>query len=419
MAKQINRLSALDVKSKKEKGLYPDGDNLYLQVSPSGSKSWLFRYMLNGKARQMGLGSTNAVSLAEARNKAGDCRKLLEKDIDPIENREAERKQAELEKSRAKTFQQCAEEYIESNKSGWKNKKHVQQWSNTLRDYVYPVFGDLSVQKVDVELVLNVLKPIWNTKTETATRVRGRIECIIDWATTMRYREGENPALWRGRLDKILPKPSKVREESNYEALPYNMVAEFMQHLSSRDDLSARALEFTILTATRTNEVIGAKFEEFDLTEGVWTLPKERIKKNGKEHRVPLSEPALKIVKELQKRGVSDYVFHGLNPSKPMSNMAMLKLIKRMKQDKLKKWPHFTVHGFRSSFRDWGAETTNFPNEVMEKALAHTIKNESEAAYRRGDLLEKRTKLMHTWANYCYAPKSEGTVVVGKFSKGA
>jgi integrase len=420
MAKQINRLSSLDVRNKKDKGLYPDGGNLYMQVTATGSKSWLFRYMLDGKARQMGLGSTQAISLSDARNKAEECRRLLNENIDPIENRKKQRMDAALESTLSKTFKECAEEYIESHKAGWKNKKHAQQWSNTLRDYVYPVFGDLSVQNIDTSFVLKSLKPIWYDKTETARRVRSRIEIVIDWAIAMNYRQGENPALWRGRLDKLLPKPSSVKQETNYDALPYNIISDFIPLLARRDDLSARALEFTILTATRTNEALGAKFEEFNLDQGVWVIPKERMKKGKREHRVPLSEPVLKIVNNLQNQNVSDYLFYGLNPSKPISNMAMLELIKRMReQGELEGYPHFTVHGFRSSFRDWGSETTNFSNEVLEMALAHTIKNKAEAAYRRGDLFEKRSRLMEAWASYCCKPNTDESSVVVNFQKGA
>ena len=362
----------------------------------------------------MGLGSVNSVSLKDARIKAEECRKLLNEGVDPIEYRKKQRMDAALEFTLRKTFKECAEEYIESHKAGWKNKKHAQQWSNTLRDYVYPIFGDLSVQDINTSLVLKCLQPLWGSKTETATRVRGRIECIIDWAIAMNYSQGENPALWRGRLDKLLPKPSSVKRESNYDALPYEMMSDFMTLLSNRDDLSARALEFTILTFARTNEVLGAKFSEFDFNKKIWTIPKERMKQGKREHRVPLSEPAFKIVQDLQKQNVSEYLFYGLNPSKPISNMAMLTLIKRMrKQGLLDNYPHFTVHGFRSTYRDWGSETTNFSNEVLEMALSHTIKNKAEAAYRRGDLFEKRTHLMSVWASYCYS--SIGKVIKANF----
>ncbi len=411
MARQAAKLSALKVSSIKEVGTHSIGENLYLQVTTSGSRSWLFRFMLNGKARVMGLGSCNTISLATARELAGDARKLVSLNIDPIESKRIERSKEELELAKTKTFSQCAESYIEANKAGWRNAKHVSQWTNTLTTYAYPVFGNIAVQDIDTDLVIKVLLPIWNTKTETATRVRGRIENILDWAKVMGLRKGENPALWRGHLQKLLPIPSKVHKVKHHDALPYMYVAEFMAGVSTLDCMSARALELTILTAARTSEVIEARWQEFDLKEKVWVVPANRIKM-GKEHRVPLSLAALAILKPLYEQRNNDFLFPGMNPEKTMSNMAMLELLKGMKKEN---WPHFTVHGFRSTFRDWAEEQTNFSRSVIEMSLSHAIGDKVEAAYRRGDLFEKRKLLMDLWAQYCYAPKTEGKVVTGKF----
>jgi integrase len=352
--------------------------------------------MLHGQAREMGLGPLHIVTLAEAREKAREARRLRHEGIDPIEARKAKQAEERLAAATAMTFQECAERYIEAHKPGWKNPKHAKQWPSTLETYVYPVFGSLPVQAIDVGLVMKVLEPIWQTKPETASRVRGRIEAVLDWAKARGYRNGENPAQWRGHLENLLPARSKVRKVEHHPALPYPEMADFIACLLKQDGIAARALEFLILTATRTNELIGARWEEFDLTKKVWTIPGERMKA-GKEHRVPLSGRALEIIAEMQADRVNDhpFVFPGGRPEKPLSNMAMLKLLGRMGRDDL------TAHGFRSSFRDWAAEVTLFPSEVVEMALAHTVGDKVEAAYRRGDLFEKRRELMEAWARYC------------------
>jgi integrase len=303
------------------------------------------------------------------------------------------------------TFKDCAERYIEAHRPGWKNPKHAKQWPSTLEDYVYPVFGPIPVQAVDVGLVMKALEPIWKTKPETASRVRGRIESILDWATARGYRQGENPARWRGHLDKLLPARGKVQKVKHHAALPYGEMGDFVAELRGQEGVAARALEFLILTATRTGEVIGARWDEFDLAKKVWTVPGERMKA-GKEHRVPLSERALAIIEEMKGQGVNDhpFLFPGGRPGKPLSNMAMLKLLQRMDRGDL------TAHGFRSTFRDWAAEMTHFPTEVAEMALAHTVSDKVEAAYRRGDLFQKRRELMEAWARYC-EPKPGSNVV--------
>ena len=299
------------------------------------------------------------------------------------------------------TFAACAERYIASHKVGWRNPKHAAQWPATLGTYVYPVFGSLPVQAVDVGLVMKAIEPIWVQKPETAGRVRGRIERVLDWATARGYRQGENPARWRGHLENLLPKKSKVRRVEHHAALPYVEIGAFMAELRQQEGVPARALEFAILTAARTGEVIGAKWDEIDLDERLWTVPAERMKA-GKEHRVPLSDVALAIVEERRKIQQDDHIFPGGKAGRPISNMAMLMLLRRMGRGDL------TAHGFRSSFRDWAAERTTFPAEVAEMALAHTVSDKVEAAYRRGDLFQKRRYLMEAWAKFCATVKASG-----------
>jgi integrase len=360
----------------------------------------------------MGLGALNAVSLAAARKKAEGCRNLLTGGIDPINARKTVHTKTQLDAAKAQTFRQCAEAYIEAHKVGWRNAKHAWQWENTLSRFAYPVFGDIPVQDVDVALVIKILEPIWKTKTETASRIRGRIEVILDWATAREYRQGENPARWRGHLENLLPKRSKVQKVEHQPALPYDQVGDFMTALKEQEGAAALALTFTILTAGRTAEVIGATWGEMDLQKAIWTVPAHRIKA-GREHRVPLSEAALRILKELKKQHdligakAGNFIFNGQRHGRPLSNTAMLMLLRRMgRQD-------ITVHGFRSSFRDWAAEQTNFAREVAESALAHISGDKVELAYRRGDLFDKRRKLMDAWARYCATPsaKTDGKVV--------
>jgi integrase len=393
----MGKLTAIMVNKVKEKGCYPDGGNLYLQVSSTGAKSWLFRYMINGKAKNMGLGALNAVSLAEAREKAADARRLIVSGIDPQAEKKAEKQKAKLEDAKKMTFEQCAVAYIDAHKTGWKNAKHIWQWENTLTRFVYPVFGKLPVQDIDVALVLKVLEPIWKTKTETANRVRGRIERVLDWASSREYRIGENPARWRGKLENLLPAPSKIKKVVHQPALPYVDISDFMAELATKEGLGAIALQLTILTATRTSETLNAKWSEFDLKKGIWIIPAERMKA-GKEHRIPLSDPALKILKNLHEAKINDFVFPS-KKDKPLSNMAMMMLVRRMERT------DFVVHGFRSTFRDWAAEQTNYAWEVAEISISHTVGSKVEAAYRRGDLFEKRQRLMNEWARYCYMPQ--------------
>jgi len=409
MAGSAGKLSARTVATTNEPGRYGDGGGLYLQVGATGTKSWLFRFMLAGKSREMGLGSLADVSLSEARSAATEARKLVKAGTDPIEHRDAERhaRQAAeaLEKAKAMTFRQCAERFIEAHKAGWKNAKHAAQWPSTLETYAFPVFGDLPVQAVDLPMVLQVLEPIWTTKTETASRVRGRIEAVLDWATVRGFRQGDNPALWRGRLSHLLAARAKVQVVEHHAALPYGEMGAFMAALRGRDAVAARALEFTILTAARTGEVIGATWAEVDLDDAVWIVPASRMKA-GREHRVPLSEPALAILRTMAERRPGESLFPSARGN-PLSNMAMTMLLRRMERGDL------TAHGFRSSFRDWAAERTAYASEVVEMALAHTVGNKVEAAYRRGDLFEKRRRLMDDWATFCATlPAEAGATVV-------
>jgi integrase len=397
MARAIGKLTSLAVDRAKRRGYYGDGGGLFLQVSASGAKSWVFRFKEAGRLHEMGLGPLHTIGLAEAREKARKCRRLRLDGLDPIKSRRAERMQARLDAAKAMTFEQCAGRYIAAHRAGWRNGKHRDQWSSTLATYVNPVFGALPVQAIDTALVMKAIEPIWNEKPETASRVRGRIESILDWARARGFREGENPARWRGHLENLLPKRSKVRRVEHHAALPYPEIAAFLAVLREQEGVGACALQFAILTAARTSEVIGARWDEFNLAERLWTVPAQRMKA-GKEHRVPLSDAAIAILEELAKIRPGEFVFPGGRARRPISNMAMTMTLRRMSRGEL------TVHGFRSSFRDWAAERTGFPAEVAEMALAHTISDKVEAAYRRGDLFQKRRQLMEAWAKFCAAP---------------
>jgi integrase len=396
-----NRLSTRFVDTLKRPGFYADGGNLYLDFKDPPAKNWVLRYKRAGRARDHGLGSYPMVSLGEAREAAIDKLRQLRAGIDPIDARKAERQATRLERTKAMTFRQCAEAYIGAHEASWKNAKHAAQWPSTLATYVYPVFGELPVATVDTALVIKVIEPIWSKKTETASRVRGRIEAVLDWARTRGYRTGENPARWKGHLDSLLPAKGKIAPVENHPALPYVELPAFIASLGDIDDTAAPpigtlALKFAILTAARTGEVIGARWDEIDVGERLWTIPAGRMKV-GKEHRIPLSEPAMRILEQLKKLPASVFVFQS-SPRRPISNMAMLMTLRRMGRTDL------TVHGFRSSFSDWCAERTNFPSEVREMALAHRVANAVEAAYRRGDLFEKRRQLMAAWGKFCIEP---------------
>jgi integrase len=404
MAKKVERLSALAVAKANEPGLYPDGAGLYLRVGRGGAKSWAFRFMLNRKAREMGLGGLTKVSLADARRKATDARRLLADGLDPLTAKSERTAAQRVEAARSMTFDQCAEAYIRVHEASWRNPKHRQQWRNTLATYVTPVFGSLPVADIHVAMVMKVVEPLWSAKPETANRLRGRIETVLDWAKARGYRAGENPARWRGHLDQLLPKKSKIRKVRHHPALPYDELGAFMKTLQGQPGTAAAALEFLILTAGRTNEVIGARWLETDAEQGVWNVPAERMK-GGRDHRVPLSSAALAVLKRMQGLG-GEFVFRGPKADRPLSNMAMLTLLGRMGRGDI------TAHGFRSTFRDWAAERTNFSNEVIEMALAHAIDDKVEAAYRRGNLFDKRRRLMDAWAEFCSKPAASRSEVI-------
>src|SRR5712691_3522391 len=404
MARRLNRLTAVEVRAIDEKGMHHDGGGLYLQVSAGVAKSWIYCFTLDGRAREMGLGPVHAIPLAEARKRAVECRRMRVDGIDPIEARSAHRGWKKLEAAKTMTFDACAAAYIAAHNASWRNAKHRGQWRNTLTSYAGPVFGSLPVRSIDVGLVMKALEPIWHTKPETASRLRGRIEAVLDWATVRNYRDGENPARWRGHLDKLLPARSKVHKVKHHPALPYNEIADFIAALRNQEGVAPRALEFLILTAARTGEVISAPWDEVDLDGKLWVVAAARMKA-GREHRVPLAAAAMAVLEQMKEIRESEFVFAGGKQGKPLSNMAMLAVLKRMGRGEL------TAHGFRSTFRDWAAECTNFPREVVEIALAHTIENKVEAAYRRGDLFQKRRQLMEAWARFCVTRRSQAEVV--------
>ena len=385
-------------------GRHADGGGLNLLVKESGARSWVYRFMLKGKSRDLGLGAASgpdAISLAKARDLASAHRLKVKAGIDPLAERHREAAEAIAAAQAAKiagvTFRHVAEAYIAANEGSWRNDKHRQQWRNTLASYVYPVMGELPVADIGTAHVLQILEPIWQEKPETASRIRGRIEALLDAAKARGYREGENPARWRGHIAQILPARSKLTR-GHHKAMPYAELPLFMSQLRAREAMAALALEFVILTATRTSELLGAKWGEVDLEKAIWTIPALRMKA-GKEHRVPLSPRAIEILQTVNLKS-SEWLFPSEKGGK-LSTMAMSMLLRRMKLD-------CTVHGFRSAFRDWTAECTGYAHEVCEMALAHTIGNKAEAAYRRGDMFEKRRRLMGDWATYCTV---EGAVV--------
>ena len=384
------KLSARKVETAKP-GKYADGDGLYLAVSATGARRWTFRFLWNGKAREAGLGSVSGVSLADAREKARDHQKLIAKGIDPI--------QAGKQAKGIPTFGECSDEFIAAKEAEWRNEKHRAQWKMTLTEYAGPLRSK-PVDQIDTEAVLEVLKPLWSNRPETASRLRGRIEHVLDAARAKGHRSGENPARWRGHLDKLLPKRQHL-SRGHHAAMPYEEVRGFIGKLRERqaESVAARALEFAILTAGRSGEVRGATWDEFDLKERVWTIPGRRMKA-GREHRAPLCDRAIILLEGLRVGAeAAGYVFPGKRTSEGLSIMAMDMTLRRIGVD-------ITVHGFRSSFRDWAGNETSFPRELAEAALAHVIGDKAEQAYRRSDALEKRRKLMEAWAAYCEPSKS-------------
>ena len=378
----FKRLSSRTVDTAKP-GKYADGGGLYLIVAEGGSRKWVFRFMREGKAREMGLGAASGGTLADARNKAAEAQRLIADGRDPLSER--------AKQNETPTFEKMAEYVIASLEQGFRNEKHRKQWRSTLQAYADPLMP-MKVDIIDTDDVLKVLRPIWSTKPETASRVRGRIEKILDAARARGYRRAENPARWRGHLDHLLPKQAKL-SRGHHAAMPYSNVPAFVGQLRARRAVAAFALEFCILTAARTGEVLGARWEEIDITGHVWTVPGARMKA-GREHRVPLSSRALAILSSMAAARTGDFIFPGQKKGKPLSGMAMEMMLRRMKIE------NATVHGFRSSFRDWAGNETNFPRELAEQALAHVIGDKAEQAYRRGDALERRRALMDAWADF-------------------
>jgi integrase len=394
-----NKLSATKVARLNKPGRYGDGLGLWLQVSKWKTKSWVFQYTINGRVRQLGLGPLHTIGLADAREEARKARVTVRAGTDPIEAKRKKRVDTAVAAAKSVTFKECALKYIAAHEGSWRNDKHRAQWKSTLSTYAYPTIGHLPVSEVDTALVVKIIEPIWHAKPETAGRVRGRIEKVLDWAKVSGFRSGENPARWKGHIDKVLPKGSKVKRVRHHPALPYADLPAFMLELRAREGQSARALEFTVLTAGRTGAVIGAILDELDLDAKIWTVPPERAgtKMTGddpKPRRVPLSDRAVEILRALPREEGNPHVFIGAESGEPLSDMAMLELLREMR-------PGFVPHGFRSTFKDWCAEVTNYPNEVSEAALWHGVADKVEAAYRRGDLFEKRRRLMAQWARYC------------------
>jgi integrase len=380
-----------------------DGGGLYLQVSPNRSVAWIYRYRHGGRRRHLGLGSAAIISLAEARLRAAAVRRQIFDGIDPLAVKAERRTAARLESAKAMTFTQCAEAYISAHRAGWKSHKHAAQWRATLATYVEPVFGSLPIQTIDTALVMKAIEPIWLIKPETANRVRGRVEAILDWAKIREYRDGDNSARWKGHLDQLLPAKTKVRPVKHHAALPYAELPALLVELRQRPAIAARALEFAVLTCARTSEALGADWSEINMRDRVWIVPARRMK-GGREHRVPLSDAAVTLLDALP--GPRDgLIFPGAKRGKPLSNMALLMVLRRMGRGDL------TSHGFRSSFTDWAHETTNYPAEAIDLALAHTVTDKVEAAYRRGDQFERRRRLMQSWAEFCSGVQSTAATV--------
>ncbi len=394
MTRATNKLSATAIAKRKGRGRLGDGGGLWLNISHSDAKSWVFRWVTAGVAREMGLGRFPDVSLAMARDRAAQCRRLVADGLDP---------KAERDRENEPTFAECAEMFLAQMEKQWLNEKHRYQWRMTLTDYCGPI-RSLRVSRIGTDDVLKVLNPIWQDKHETASRLRGRIERVLDYAKARGWRDGENPALWRGHLKNVLPARQKLTR-GHHAAMPYEQLPELIRRLRDAEALSARALEFLILTAARSGEVLGARWDEIDLERKIWTVPAERMKLK-KEHRVPLSERAMELLTPLLELRTSEYIFPGQKPGRPLSGMAFAMLMRRMKADQ------YTPHGFRSAFRDWAGDKTSFQREVAEAALAHKVGDATELAYRRSDALEKRRALMEAWARFCDVPPTSNIILL-------
>ena len=392
--RSLNKLSAVQAAKLKTPGRHSDGGGLYLSIDGEGRRRWVFMYVRGGKRTELGLGGGRDLSLANARGEAAELRAVLANGGDPKAERNREAAQVH-------SFGMCADAYVEAMRPSWRNAKHAQQWTMTLTKYAAPI-RELPVESVGTEHVVAVLQPLWSRTPETAERLRGRIESVLDAAKAKGLRSGENPARWRGHLEQLLPKRRRLTR-GHHAAMAYEQMPEFMGRLRGRVAEAARALEFTVLTAARSGEALGALWSEIDLDKSVWTVPAARMKA-GREHRVPLSVRSREILSEIDTDRRTGLVFKGAKADRPLSSMAMAMLLRRMGLT-------VTVHGFRSAFRDWASETTGFAHEVCEMALAHAIANKAEAAYRRGDLFEKRRLLIQAWADYCAGAVAEGEAV--------
>lgn len=404
MPKKAKELSATEVKRLTKTGVHAVGvvAGLLLQVSPSGARSWILRATVGTKRRDIGLGGYPDISLAQAREKARDTKEQIKAGVDPVEQRKSANADLKNRQRTQITFDDAAERFIANKQHEFKSKKHTAQWSSTLNTYASPIIGKLPVAEIELNHIIQILEPIWLEKTQTAKRLRGRIESVLSWATVAGFRSGDNPARWKGHLDTVLPKPSKVTKVKHHKAIPWQEMGAFMTELKKREGMAAKALEFVILTATRSGEVRGGTWDEIDLKSGIWTVPLERMKA-GKEHRVPLSKEAIQLLKSIPMLEGTKYIFAAPRGGK-LSDMSLSAVVRRMKVEAV-------PHGFRSTFRDWCSESTNYPHAVAEMALAHTIGNKVEAAYRRGDLFAKRVRLMQEWAKYCNTEQVKGEVV--------
>jgi integrase len=392
MARKLGRLRATQI-AKLGPGRHHDGGGLYLVVGTGDARSWCFRFRRQGKLHDFGLGPAHTVTLAVARQRAFECRVALYAGNNPVEARKAKRLEQILATAKALTFEKAADAYIKAQSAGWRNGRSEAQWRQSLADHVFPVFGKMPIMTIDTVLVMKALEPIWAAKPETASRVRGRIEAVLDWATARGYRQGPNPAQWKGNLAHILPARAKVRKVEHHAALPYAEIGTFLVELRRQEGIPARALEWAILTVARTGEVLGARWDEIDPADRVWVVPAGRMKA-GREHRVPLSDPAMQIIDEMVALRINDFVFPGARRDGGLGPMSLRRVMTSLGRSE-------AVHGFRSCFRDWLSETTAYPREVAEAALAHGITDKVEAAYRRGNLFLKRRLLMEDWATYC------------------
>ena len=405
MPKIAKELSALDIKRITKPGRHAVGSisGLLIVVKNTGAKSWILRTIIGNKRRSIGLGAYPEISLSRARERAREAKELIEQGVDPVERKKSIRAALRSSQNGRMTFSEAARRCHEKKVTEFRNPKHIKQWIKSVERFAFPIIGRMAVEDIELPQILKILEPIWIDKTETATRLRQRVEQIINWATISGYRKGDNPARWKGHLDAILPLPNKIKRVKHMKALPYKDIGAFMTELRQREGMGARALEFIILTACRSGECRLATWDEINLQDKVWTIPGERMKA-GKEHKIPLVDDAVKLLRRLPRFQGSDYIFTAPRGG-PLSDMSISAVCKRMKVEAV-------PHGFRSTFRDWAAENTNFPREVAEMSLAHTIENAVEAAYRRGDLFRKRRKLVESWAAYCNKAQDKKATVI-------